>query len=85
MAVITIPKELTKKGDLVILPRKEYEEFLGWRKTIKPFKTFTATAAQKRALTNAREEYKRGEYITLEQLENELGVNRKKTRQKRHS
>lgn len=28
MNTITIPKELTKKGDLVIIPRKEYEEFL---------------------------------------------------------
>lgn len=28
MPSITIPKELTKKGELVIIPRKEYEEFL---------------------------------------------------------
>jgi hypothetical protein len=26
--VIVIPKEITKKGDLVLIPRKEYEEFL---------------------------------------------------------
>ncbi len=26
--VITIPKEIAKKGDLVLIPRKEYEEFL---------------------------------------------------------
>lgn len=28
MATITIPKELTKKGELVIIPRKEYEAIL---------------------------------------------------------
>jgi len=26
--VITIPKEITKEGDLVVIPRREYEEFL---------------------------------------------------------
>jgi len=30
--VITIPKEIVKKGDLVLIPRKEYEEFLRLRK-----------------------------------------------------
>jgi len=30
--VITIPKELAKRGDLVLIPRKEYEEFLKLRK-----------------------------------------------------
>ncbi len=26
--IINIPKEILKKGDLVLIPRKEYEEFL---------------------------------------------------------
>lgn len=30
--IITIPKEIFKKGDLVLIPRKEYEEFLRLRK-----------------------------------------------------
>jgi hypothetical protein len=34
MVTITIPKELTKKGELVIIPRKEYEEFLRISKII---------------------------------------------------
>jgi len=29
--VITIPKEIAKKGDLVLIPRREYEEFLRMR------------------------------------------------------
>jgi len=29
--VITIPKEIAKKGDLVLIPRQEYEEFLRLR------------------------------------------------------
>ena len=35
MTTVTIPKELAKQGDLVLVPRKEYEAFLGWRKNIK--------------------------------------------------
>lgn len=30
--VIIIPKEISKKGDLVLLPRKEYEKLLELRK-----------------------------------------------------
>lgn len=32
MTTITIPKELAKKGDLVVIPRLEYEEFLRLKK-----------------------------------------------------
>jgi len=32
MATITIPKNLIKSDDLVIIPRKEYEEFLEIKK-----------------------------------------------------
>ncbi len=28
MTTVTIPKKLTKKGDLVVIPRQEYEKFL---------------------------------------------------------
>lgn len=35
MPSITIPKKLTKQGDLVVIPRREYEEFSRWRKTVK--------------------------------------------------
>jgi len=29
--VITIPREMARKGELVLIPRKEYEEFLRLR------------------------------------------------------
>ena len=32
--VVTIPKKLLKKGELVILPRKDYEEFLSMKKRL---------------------------------------------------
>jgi hypothetical protein len=80
MATITIPKNLIKNDDLVVIPRKEYEEFYQWKETVKPFKTFMPTATQKKDLKRARREYVAGKYITLNQLENELGIAPKKQR-----
>ena len=41
MITLTIPKEMTRKGDLVIIPRREYERILDLgkkiiRKKVKP-------------------------------------------------
>ena len=34
MVTITIPTKLAKKGDLIAVPRREYEEFLELRKRL---------------------------------------------------
>jgi hypothetical protein len=74
MATITIPKELTQKGELVVIPRKEYEEFSNWREAIKSFKLFIPTTAQKRDLKKARQDYKKGKYLTINELKRKLGI-----------
>lgn len=79
MSTITIPKNLIKNDDVVVIPRKEYEEFYQWKEMVKSFKTFTPSAAQRKDLARARKEYAAGKYITLSQLENELGIIPKKT------
>ncbi|TSC75276.1 MAG: hypothetical protein G01um101430_483 [Parcubacteria group bacterium Gr01-1014_30] len=33
MTVATIPKELTRKGELVVIPRREYEDYLRFKIT----------------------------------------------------
>lgn len=38
------------------------------------YKEFTPTAVQKRALEQSRKAHKRGEYITLDELERKLGL-----------
>jgi len=68
--VISIPKELSKKGDLVIIPRAEYEELLGLKKIVRLMKL---TPSEKKALRLGRKEIKEGKYITLKQLKSELG------------
>ncbi|MCD6114903.1 hypothetical protein J7J74_01270 [bacterium] len=68
--VISIPKELSKKGDLVIIPRAEYEELLDLKKIVRLMKL---TPSEKKALRLGRKEIKEGKYITLKQLKSELG------------
>lgn len=74
MTTVTIPRKITKGEELVIIPRKEYKEFARWKRTIKVFPTFTPTLTQKRALKRSREAYKRGEYLTIDELKRKLDI-----------
>ena len=74
MTTLTIPKKITKGAELVILPRKDYEEFSHWQKFMKSFKTYTPTAAEKRMIQKAREDYKIGKYLTIHELKRKLGI-----------
>lgn len=70
MNAITIPKNLIKNDDLVIISRKEYEEFHQWKKAAK---TFTPTAVQKRDLARARKNRAQGNFLTINELKRKLG------------
>ncbi len=74
MNTITIPRNLIKNDDLVIIPRKEYEEFYQWKEVARLFKTFTPTVAEKRDLKRAREDYKQKKYLTLDELKHKLAI-----------
>lgn len=77
MTTVTIPtKKLAKNKELVAIPRRLYSEFIEWQEKIKSARTFKPTAAEKRALARARKDYSEGKYITLAQLEHELGIDR---------
>lgn len=69
MNVITIPKNLVQRDDLVILPRKEYENLL----RLKRIKEFTPTAAQKKALLKAENNFKQGKTLSYNGLVRKLG------------
>ncbi len=76
MATITIPKNLVKE-DIVVIPRREYEEFVRWQKTVRLpriFKTFKPTPAQLRDLKRAREDYKKGNFMTIDELKHRLDI-----------
>jgi len=69
MAIVTIPKELKNEKDLIAIPRREYEALL----ELKKIREFAPTAAQKRALTQARRNRKAGDYFTIDELRKKLG------------
>lgn len=72
MNSVTIPKELTNKGDLVVISRKEYEAFSKWQKMCK---MFTPTAQEKTDLKRARVDYKLGRTMTINELKRKLASN----------
>ncbi len=57
MEIITIPRKLSRKGNLVVIPQKEYEELLKAKK-IKEF-----YAELDRDLDKAIDSYKKGKAI----------------------
>ena len=78
MTTITIPKKLTKGEELIIIPRKEYEEFSSWREKTGYFREFTPTVSEKSALRRARENYKKGNYITLHEFKRKMATLRRR-------
>lgn len=74
MTTIIIPKNISKNKELIAVSKKEYEEFSMWQKTFKKYKTFIPTETQKKELKRAREDYKKGNYFTINELKQKLGV-----------
>ena len=69
MTTLTIPKNLAKMGDLVLVPRKEYENLLKRRVV----KEFTPTQTQKRALTRALKNMRAGKTLSYNEFVRKLG------------
>ena len=72
MAIITIPKKLINKGDLVIVPRKEYEELLDFR--LKKIQEVELTPIQKRALVQAKKNLSKDKFLTIYDLKQKMGI-----------
>lgn len=69
MNTITIPKNLIRNDDLVIIPRKEYEALFEFKK----IKEFAPTNSEKRALKRAEENFKQGKTLSYNELIRKLG------------
>lgn len=67
---VTIPKALSRMGDLVLVPRKEYESFLKFKKITE----FTPTASDKKALKLAEKNYKNGKSLSYDEFVTKLGL-----------
>ncbi len=69
MNTITIPRKLAGRDDLIVIPRREYEALLEFKK----FKEFRPTPAQKKALTQAESNFRRGKTLSYYGLVKKLG------------
>jgi len=67
--VLSIPRELSRQGELVIMPRTDYEEFLRLKKVIP---LIEPTLSEKKVIKAGRKEIREGKYLTLHQIKNEL-------------
>ena len=81
MKASIIPKSLAKLAedkDLVFLPRQEYEKLMAQNlaKPPKKLKEYTPTAAERRAIKQARLDYQRGNYYTLDEFKRKMGFTR---------
>jgi len=73
MATITLPKKLIKENDdLVAIPRREYEEFLRLR--LEKIPKVKLTSTQKKHIDEARKNMAKGNYLTIDELEQKLGI-----------
>lgn len=70
MPALTIPRELAKTGELVLIPRKEYDRLLHFR--MNNVREVDMTLAQKRALARARKNLAAGKFLTPHELRQKL-------------
>lgn len=69
MVSITIPKKLAQEGELVVVPRKEYEKLL----ELKRIREFTPTLSQKKALLKAEGNLRKGKTFSYNEFVRKLG------------
>ena len=72
MTTVTIPKELAKRGEMVVIPRQEYEELL--KTKLERIKEVELTPVQKKAVIAARKRIARGKFLTFNELKTKLGI-----------
>lgn len=66
---ITIPYKIALQGDLVVIPRKKYEELM----VLQQFKEFKPTIAQKKALLRAERNLSQKKTLSYNELIKKLG------------
>lgn len=69
MATITIPKKIIKKDDIIILPRKEFENLFRLK-----METVPLTKREKRALEHGFRQIRKGAFFTSSEVRHGLGL-----------
>jgi PHD/YefM family antitoxin component YafN of YafNO toxin-antitoxin module len=73
MDIVHIPKNMAQKGDLVLIPKKEYERLMAGLNE----GGGTLTAAEKKSLHRAEKEFREGKTMTLNELKKKMGMPRR--------
>ena len=69
MPTLTIPKNITKGAELIVLTRKDYEKLL----VARVIPEYQPSAHEKRVLARARKNRAAGKFLTLDELRQKLG------------
>lgn len=67
---ITIPRTLARKGELVVIPRSEYEALREGKK----IREFAPSSSQKKALVRAERNLRLGKTFSYHELASKLGT-----------
>ncbi|MBI4118765.1 MAG: hypothetical protein HY452_00700 [Parcubacteria group bacterium] len=81
MAIKTVSKSTVKNKEFVTISRETYEEFLVWQKT-ENVKVVKPTKEDLKIIKRGEKNIKAGNYISWEQLKNELANSRNQSRKK---
>lgn len=68
MKTFGIPQKLLKEKDIVVIPRKEYQELLFMKRSL----TFKPTRAERAALQKARSNFAKGKTLSLYEFRSTL-------------
>ncbi|MEK7586795.1 MAG: hypothetical protein AAB453_02920 [Patescibacteria group bacterium] len=68
--VTTISRKITKGDELVVIPRREYDEL----QEFKRIREFEPTLAQKKALVQGKKNRALGNFLTINELGQKLGI-----------
>jgi len=79
MKAITIPKELANQDELVVIPKKEYDEFL---KVMSIIRFVEPDKVELKTLERGRREIKAGKYTPWKTFKNELAYSRRRSSKK---
>ena len=69
MTTLTTLKKIASQKDLVVIPKKEYQNLLG----LKKYKEFNPTATQKRALLRAERNFRQKKTLSYNEFAKRLG------------
>lgn len=70
MNTLTSLKKIAQEKGLILLPRKEYEALL----ELKKIKEFSPTAAQKKALSRAEDNFQKNKTLSYNEFAKKLGI-----------